>query len=185
MKFSSSVDALQKQNKFFRQLVNTLILFDGVLLGILLMMYDRPPVVVERTSRGLEIMTMVATDKNDADIKQAVTLMMHARFNSNAIATELFLNSKELALRAQEQREFKARTMTQAVVIRNITITNDQALVDLDRVIAVGEIRSALKTQLKITFEETTPNELNPYGLLLSAAEPIEPKKTDSGGGNK
>lgn len=42
---------------------------------------------------------------------------------------------------------------------------------DLDRVIAVGELRSAIKTKLKIAFEETEPNELNPYGLVLSLAE--------------
>ncbi len=49
--------------------------------------------------------------------------------------------------------------------------TKDQAIVDLDRVIAVGELRSAIKTKLKIAFEETEPNELNPYGLVLSLAE--------------
>ena len=181
MKFSSSVDALQKENYFFRLLIKSFILLCGALTGLLILMCDRAPVVVERTSRGLEIMSIVAAEKNDADIKQAVALMMRARFNTDAIATELFLNSKELLLRAQEQKEFKARSMTQAVVIRNISITKDQALVDLDRVIAVKDIRSALKVQLKITFEEITPNELNPYGLLLSAAEPVESKKTEAG----
>jgi hypothetical protein len=78
-------------------------------------------------------------------------------------------------MRDTEQKDMKSRSMTQSVLVRAIHLTKTDALVDIDRVIAIGELRSALKAQVRITFEEVTPNELNPYGLLLSTAEPVQP----------
>ena len=101
--------------------------------------------------------------------------MMAARFNSDAKAPELFINPKEMLMRVTEQKDMKSRGMTQTVLVRALHMDKDDASVDLDRIIAIGDLRSALKTKVRITFEEVTPNELNPYGLLLSTAEPIQP----------
>ena len=68
----------------------------------------------------------------------------------------------------------KARGLSQSIIIRAVHVGKDDATVDLDRVIAIGDLRSALKAKVRITFEEVSPNELNRYGLLLSTAEPIQ-----------
>ncbi len=175
MKFSSAVDVTQKENRFLRNLTQMLVLVAGVLAGVCMLMFDKAPVMVERTSHGLEIVQPTELLRKPGDVESAVKLMMTARFNSDANAPELFINPKEMLMRDTEQKEMKSRSMNQSVLIRAVHLTKNEATVDIDRLIAIGELRSALKAQVRITFEEVTPNELNPYGLLLSTAEPVQP----------
>lgn len=173
MKFSTGVDSLQNENRFLRVLSKVLLIITAALIGLVLVLYDKSPVLVERTSRGLEVVRPTVFIRAESDMKFAITMMIKARFDSGAVSPELFLNQKQLLLRDHEQREMKARSMNQSVVVRNIKLTKDEVVVDFDRVIAVGEIRSALKAQVKASFEEESPNELNPYGLVLSLVDPI------------
>lgn len=177
MKFSSSIDSLQNENRFLRFLSKALLVIVTVQVGLILVLYDKLPILVERSSRGMEIVRPMPLTRNEADMRIAINLMIKARFDSEAKAPELFLSSKQMVLRDTEQKEIKGRSMSQSVVVRHIKITKDDAVVDFDRVISVGEIRSALKTQVKVTFEEQTPNELNPYGLVLSLADPTDRKE--------
>ena len=82
------------------------------------------------------------------------------------------------AIRESEQKELKSRNIQQSVVLRNIQMSKTEAQIDFDRVLAVGEVRSALKTKIKVAFEEATPNELNPFGLKLAFAESVETNQT-------
>ncbi len=175
MKFSSAVDLTQKENRFLRNLVQMLILVIVALAIAVVLMFDKSPVMVERSVHGLEIVKSTDLLRQPSDVEMAIKLMMTARFNSDAKVPELFINPKEMLMRVTEQKEMKSRTMTQSVLVRAIHLEKDDATVDFDRVIAIGELRSALKTKVRITFEEATPNELNPYGLLLSTAEPVQP----------
>ena len=173
MKFSSAVDVMQKENRYLKTLSQILLL---IILGLTIMdfmLYDRAPIIVETGLRGREILKATDQQRSVADVEQAVRLMMKARFDSYTEAPELFVSGKELLLRQHEQSDMKSRGMDQTVVMRDLHIDKNEATVDIDRLIAIGELRSALKAKLRITFEEQTPNELNPYGLLLSAAEPV------------
>jgi hypothetical protein len=167
MRFASGVDQLQRENAYLKTVTKMLLLLEAVLVGILFNLYDRAPVIVERSSHGLEIVKPTEFAQTEPETKTAIVLMMKARFDSEAVSPEIFLNKTQLVLRDNEQKELKSRSMHQSVVVRGITIKRDEATVDLDRIISVGEIRSALKTKIKISFEEESPNELNPYGLLL------------------
>lgn len=177
MKFSSSVDSLTKENLFLRSAVKTLgftILFMAMAV---LFLHDRAPVVVERSNRGLEIVSMTPLMRSEEDLQRAVRLMLMARFDSGAVSPGVFLSARQLELRLAEQKDMKSRSLHQSVVFRAAKITKDEALIEFDRVLSVGEVRSALKTVIKIAFEETDPNELNPYGLKLALAEPIQKKE--------
>lgn len=178
MKLSTAFDGMARENYFLKLVVKSLLLTTALLLGITYNLYDRIPLVVERGSRGMEIVNATPFSRKATDLKQAIVLMLHARFDSDTVSPELFLNQKQLALRDTEQKDIKARAMSQDVFVRAVTFDKDQATVDIDRIIAVGEVRSALKARIKVTFEETSPNELNPYGLLLSLADPVEQKET-------
>jgi hypothetical protein len=177
MKLANVFDGMAKENQFLRTITKMLILVTVALLGIVFNLYDRNPVVVERTAHGLEIVRSTDFMRTQSDLKQAIALMIKARFSSEALAPEIFLNPKQLLLRDTEQKDMKARGLSQAIIVRNVAIDRDQAIVDLDRVISIGEVRSALKAKVKVSFEEVSPNELNPYGLLLSLADPIEQKE--------
>ena len=82
-----------------------------------------------------------------------------------------------MELKNLEQKEMKSRGLTQNIVFRKAQVSKKEAIVEFDRVLSIGEIRSALKTIVKVAFEETEPNELNPYGLKLALAVPIEKKE--------
>lgn len=179
MKFSSAVDSLTKENLFLRAAVKILGFAVLFLTMAVLFLHEKSPVVVERSSRGLEIVQMTKLARSEADIQQAIRLMLIARFDSGAISAGIFLSKRQMELRETEQKEMKARGLSQGIVFRGAKVTKDEALVEFDRVLAIGEIRSALKTVVKIAFEETEPTELNPYGLRLALAAPLEPKKED------
>ena len=177
MKFSNGVDALSKENQFLQTLTKWLLLIIACLSMVVFVIYDKEPLVVERSVHGLEILKKLPFARDDADLQQAIHLIIKARFDSDAVSPEIFLNLRQLVLREAEQKEMKARSMSQRVIVRVIKITKDEATVEMDRVISVGELRSALKAKIKITFEDTGPTELNPYGLILSLADPVEQKE--------
>ncbi len=103
--------------------------------------------------------------------------MLKARFDSAAVAPGVFISKRQVEIRETEQQEMKTRGLTQATVFRKAVVTKDAATVDFDRVLAIGEIRSALKTAVKVTFEETDPTEINPYGLRLNNVVAVETKE--------
>ena len=173
MKLSSAFDGVAKENQFLKLLAKIQLITTIFLIGLVYYFADRVPVLVERSSRGLEIVSATTFSRSQSDLKQAIAQMMKARFDSGAVSPELFLNPKQILLRVTEQGDMRARGMSQSVVIREVKFEKDQATVDLDRVIAVGEVRSALRARVKVSFEEVSPNELNSYGLLLSLAEPV------------
>lgn len=171
MKFSLSIDALSKENKFLKLITKLLFAAVFILIVQSIFLYNRDPILIQSSTRGLEIVQPMNFVKSELDIKTATELMLRARFNTETKSSNLFLSDKQKLLREAEQKELKNRNMVQNVVVRQIEISKDQAAVEMDRVIAVGEIRTAIRTKLKIAFEETEPNELNPYGLVLSLAE--------------
>ncbi len=178
MKLSTAFEGLTRENHYLKILALSSSLITFTLLGVLYYLSDRPPIVVERTSHGLEIMRQTTFARSAPDQREAVGLMIKARFDTETINPELFLNSRQLLLRQTEQTDMKARGMSQVVVVREVKFEQDQILVNLDRVIAIGEVRSALRAKVRVTFEEVSPNELNPYGLLLSLADPIQQKES-------
>lgn len=171
MKFSLSIDALSKENNHLKFIIKMQFCVVIILLLQFVIQTNQVPLMIQSSTRGLELIQPVDFERSEFDVQSAAELMLKARFNTDTTSANLFLSDKQLQLRENEQKELKNRNMLQTIVIRKIEITKDQAIIDLDRVIAVGDIRSAIKTKLKIAFEETEPNELNPYGLVLSFVE--------------
>ncbi len=171
MKISLSIDSLIKENKFLKFITKLLFGIVFILLMQVIFLYNRDPILIQSSTRGLEIVEPMNVSRKNLDLKVAAQNMLKARFNTETLSSDVFLSDKQKLLRESEQREMKSRNMTQAIVIRNIEMSKDQATVDLDRVIAVGDLRTAIRAKIKIAFEESEPNELNPYGLVLALAE--------------
>ena len=72
MKFSSGVDQLQRENAYLKTITKMLLLLGAVLIGILFNLYDRPPVLVERSSHGLEIVRPIEFSPSESDTKAAI-----------------------------------------------------------------------------------------------------------------
>ena len=177
MRFSSAVDALSKENQFLRNVVKILTLTILMLGLTVLFLHDRAPVVVERSSRGLEVVSMTPLSRSEQDIDLSLRLMLKARFDTAAVSPDVYLSKRQLELREAEQREMQSRGLFQSVVFRKAKVSKDEATIEFDRLLSIGDIRSALKTTIKVAFEECEPNELNPYGLKLALATPMEAKE--------
>ena len=171
MKFSLSVDALSKENSFLKMVTRILLGALFLLIIQLFYLYNRDPILIQSKVTGLEIVKPVNFVPSEQDTKYAVKLMLEARFNSMSLNSDLYLSEKQTELRKTEQNELKNKNMSQTIIVREIKINRDEAIAEIDRVISVGELRSAFKAKLKLFFEMTEPNELNPYGLVLSLVE--------------
>lgn len=171
MKFSLSVDALSKENSFLKMVTRILLGALFLLIIQLFYLYNRDPILIQSKVTGLEIVKPVNFVPSEQDTKYAVKLMLEARFNSMSLNSDLYLSEKQTELRKTEQNELKNKNMSQTIIVREIKISRDEAIAEIDRVISVGELRSAFKAKLKLFFEMTEPNELNPYGLVLSLVE--------------
>ena len=170
MKFSSAVDSLTKENLHLRFIVKIQILAVLLLALTVMFLHEQKPLVVERSARGLEIVKQSTATRTQEDIEQAIGLMLKARFDTGSKSPEIFLSTNQVELRIAEQKELESRQISQAIIVRKVTLAKDEAFVDFDRVLSVGDIRSALQTTVKIAFEEVDPNEINPYGLKLALA---------------
>ena len=176
MKFSFHVDALSKENSFLKMMTRTLFGLMFFLIVLIFYLVTRDPILIQSNSTGREIVKPVSFTPSFEDTKHAVRLMLEARFNSDALNADLYLSEKQVELRKSEQMELKNKNMYQTIVVREIKISRDEATADIDRVISVGDLRSAFKAKLKLLFETTEPNELNPYGLVLSLVELDKPE---------
>ena len=171
MKFSLSVDALSKENSFLKMVTRILLGALFLLIIQLFYLYNRDPILIESKTTGLQIVKPTSFVPSAEDTKYAVKLMLEARFNSVTINSDLYLSEKQNELRKTEQDELKNKNMSQTIIVRDIKISRDEAIAEIDRVISVGDLRSAFRARLKLLFETTEPNDLNPYGLVLSLVE--------------
>lgn len=181
MKISTAVDSLTKENKNLRLTVKLLLIVLLCMGAVVMALSNKKPLVVERTSSGLQIVRATPLKRTKIDIIQATKLMLKARFDSHVLNPDLYLTEDELNLRNAEQVDLKSRGITQNIVFRKAQISKDNATVDFDRVLAIGDVRSDFPTVAKIAYVEVEPNTLNPYGLKLALIVPIKNKN----GGNQ
>lgn len=110
------------------------------------------------------------TTEIEAFLKEALS----QRFDTQTVVRNDFLSDDEQSLRAKEQVELQNRKLSQKVVLNSATVDGGMILVDADRLISVGEVRSAFKFPLSVKIESVTRSEGNPYGLVVSMVKTIE-----------
>ncbi len=116
-------------------------------------------------------------DKHSAqEIKAFIKLALAQRFDSNVQANDGLLAIDELNLRIQEQKDFASRGFKQNLIVGSVDVIegDSQIKVDADRVIAVGEVRSAFRFPLLIKLESKARSNSNPYGLLVVGITQID-----------
>lgn len=117
-------------------------------------------------------------DPTKSEIESFLIEALALRFDSNAYLKNGFLSIEELAARDKEQLSLKQKQIDQKIVIQSIKIDGKEILINADRLLSIGKIKSALNTNLKITIEQTNRSETNPYGLILTAVSQIEDKES-------
>lgn len=149
----------------------------SVILGMItLRLTFKDSVIVERGcfSRAL----LQAKDEHTKEeIEGFLREALAQRFDSKVQPVDGLLSPDELRLRVMEQKEFEARKMTQRVIINAVTETPEGFAVNADRLISVGEVRSAFRFPLLVKLESKSRSYSNPYGLLLTTTKAIDDAK--------
>ena len=83
MKFSLSIDALSKENnhlKFFIKMQFCVVL---ILLLEVVVLNSQVPLMIQRSTRGLELIQPVDFERSEFDVESAAELMLKARPRSD------------------------------------------------------------------------------------------------------
>lgn len=177
MKFHVAWNAMQKENFYLRSGLISLLLFSIFLVGALTKLALREPLVVERACYT-KAAKMSPSEPTDSEIKAFTKEALEARFATDFKNASL-LSIEQQNFRTHEQTELSKQKMSQMVLVRGVQIGKDGLTVDTDRMISVGEIRSAFRFPLKLTIERTDRSEANPYGLVLTAVENLNKTKKE------
>lgn len=127
----------------------------------------KEPLLIERSCFDSAVPTTRSNERTNTEIEAFVRESLEQRFNTMSSPKFGYLSEAELAARAAELKEFSGRTIGQRIVINAIKVGKDNALVDADRILSVGPIRTALPFQLNLSLGTTDRTLANPYGMTL------------------
>ena len=99
------------------------------------------------------------------------------RFDTQAYIKEGFLSLEENLSREKEQSSLKQKQIFQKIIVDKILASDKELIVNADRLLTVGKIKTVLPLEMKVKIQRTNRTESNPYGLILSSLSPIETKE--------
>jgi hypothetical protein len=150
----------------------------GILLSLDL---AKEPILVERACETKLLETASASQSKEeiqTFVKEAVSL----RFDS--IVTRepsSYMVQDLLVARIKEQAELKKSGIDQRLIVRTVNLEGDHFVIESDRLVAVGKVRSAVPTTLIAKISSKGRSLTNPYGLVLTNIDQVkvEEKKND------
>lgn len=146
----------------------------SIVLSILLVQaQSRDPIVIERECFS-KAQRLVGSSQTKEEIDTFLHLALSARFDSEFAESFSLLNGDQIDFRAKEQKDLKSRDIKQFIHVNSIAQDRDSFVIDADRIISVGQVRSALKFPLKGKFAAVTRSKENPYGLELTEVNQIK-----------
>jgi len=138
---------------------------------------SKDPIVIERAceTKLLDVGSSAQTNEEvQAFVNEAIPLRFDTKPKREAGS---FMIQDLLAARTKEQDELKKSGIDQRVFVRSAKIEGDHFLVDADRIVAVGKVRSAIPTTLMVKVLSKNRSLTNPYGLVLTSVEPKPEEK--------
>ena len=175
MKYTEAWASVVSQNLNLKIVTGILGVLSIVLGMVTLKLTFKDSVIIDRGCYS-KVATPVKDEHSKAEIESFLKEALSQRFDSLVQPVDGLLSPDELALRATEQREFHSRGMKQRLVVNQVTDESNGFKVDADRIISVGEVRSAFKFPLLVKLESKSRSYSNPYGLLVVTVKQIEEK---------
>lgn len=159
----------------------------SIILGVLsivlgmstLRLTFKESIIIERGCFSKTV-SPVKDEHSKEEIESFLKESLSQRFDSESQPVDGLLSPDELRLRIAEQKEFISRKMTQKILINNVTETSEGFKVDADRLISVGDVRSAFRFPLMVKLESRSRSYSNPYGLLVTTTKSIDEKSTET-----
>ncbi len=173
MKYTEAWASLAQQNLNLKRVTIAFAILCLCLVLISLRLAFREEFVFERGcfTKAVE---KIDSKHSPQEIETFLQEAIKQRFNSDSQPADGYLSQQELTLRNQEQKEFKQRSMTQMILVRSVKESNGLFIVEADRVVAAGKVRSAFRWPLEVTLSSKARSAGNPYGLMVASVVPIE-----------
>lgn len=177
MKYTEAWASVVSQNLNLKIATSILGILSLVLGMTTLKLTFKDSVIIDRGCYS-KVITPVKDEHSKTEIEIFMKEALSQRFDSSVQPVDGLLSPDELNLRITEQKEFASRNMKQRLVINQVTEESDGFRVDADRIISVGDVRSAFKFPLLVKLESKARSSSNPYGLLAVTAKQIEDKSS-------
>lgn len=176
MKFTMAWAKVAVQNVTLKVATVTLAAVAAIQLITIAQLSLRDAVVIERGCLSRAV-NQAPAQNTPEEIKAFLLEALPSRFDSIASARDEMLSVQERALREKEQTALNQRQMRQKIVVQEIEVSDKGTLVQADRLITLGKIRTALPFPLKVIVQTTRRSDANPYGLVLVETSVIEEPK--------
>jgi hypothetical protein len=178
MRFTTAWSGILSQNVTLRFSLLILSISLGFVTILAVKMGFQDPIVIERSCYSKSA-TKGSVQHTKEEIESFLKITLSQRFDSGVDPSLEYISLDEITFRKQEQQELVAKNMVQKVLVNSIQINGSDVKVDADRVIGVGQIRTALVFPITATISSKSRSESNPYGLVLSRVSQSV-KKEDS-----
>ena len=177
MKLSEYWSDLLTTNFLLKWLVVSLSLLCGILTCALAVASSREPLIIERSCLS-QVVPTKGTRHTEEEIVSFVRFVLPKRFDSDASDSKFYLTDSETSRREGEKNELAQKNIGQRVLVSSVRLSGKDAIVEMDRVLNMGGLRSAIPSVIRVGFIAIERTEANPYGLLISQVKPETTKET-------
>lgn len=173
MKYTEAWSSVVTQNFNLKLMAGILAVISLVLGLVSLKLTFKDSIIVERSCYS-KVLAKGDDKRTPQEIEAFIKEALIQRFNTDAQPSEGLVSDEEMNFRIQEQKELKSRGITQKVIFNAISQLGNDFKIEADRLLSVGEIRSAFKFPLVVKLESKVRSSANPYGLTLVSTKAIE-----------
>lgn len=175
MRMTSSWTRLIFENTGLKTALICLTFITLALAALLFEANGKEPLIIERScySKAVEI---IGSQQTKEEVESFIRQALSQRFDSDVKSVEL-MDTELRDLKNKEQEDLTSRQMRQFVHMNSLSGDRGNFAVDADRVISVGNIRSALRFPLTIKVAAVPRTASNPYGLLLIDVTQVKESK--------
>lgn len=184
MKYTEAWSSVVSQNFTLKSVTLILGALSFILTMVTLKLAFKDSMIIERGCYS-RVSQPIKDEHSKQEIENFLREAISQRFDSQVLATDGMLSPDELRIRDQEQKEFTNRNLKQRVVINSVLETPEGFKLDTDRIISVGDVRSAFKFQLLVKLESKSRSQSNPYGLLIVSTKQTDDKQSQKNSESK
>lgn len=176
MKFSLAWADIAAQNTSLKIALTVVSLVTITLAGSLSVLSLKEPLIIDRGFVSKAVISQ-SNVRTQAEIEAFLREALAQRFDSSGLI-QSFLSDQERHFRQDEQKKLKASGLIQSLNTANLKLgeinEGERMFVDTDRLIAVGDVRSAFRFPLYVKTFAVSRSAENPYGLILDQVEPAK-----------
>jgi len=175
MRFTTAWSSVLSQNVTLRSATISLSVCLGLVSVLAVKLGAKEPIVIERSCYS-KLLAKGSSQHTKEEIEAFLRTALSQRFDSGVEPSLEVISLEEVSFKKQEQQDLTSKNMRQKVIINSVDMSGADAKIDADRLIAVGQVRTALAFPIRATISTTNRSDSNPYGLILNRVSQISKK---------